>query len=271
MIFKSERETRIQKIATPGLHESAGYFDIRNEVSPDAWKGMETALRSAWNDNDTDGAANIAKCMTLIDPRRSPILSDTEWKKITTDFLELRSNGELTVHSAMRTASDIAILGRDRLARLGVRWRDLDQDITNSSFSDLDIIRYAMCAAFVSPRDRFNPSEAAWTSILDRFQQSREYLRNHQTGTATVIHFAAAIKIVDPARLIPITQDEWDAMIRFLHEMRDNHSWSHFAETAAYLRIIAAESIDISEEGIRIVDQSPLQDETRSPPLLRSI
>ena len=132
-------------------------------------------------------------------------------------------------------------------------WEDLKNRLSASSEVAL-FVEDAMALMILYPErvSEFHFDESLWQKLLDQIAEE-------QNRKITIPHSVLTMKFLFPQKDFKsfLTKEFWKGVKKALAEYKDRSSglWSAFAGEAMYLKLLAAEEIKSTDQGLEVIMQ----------------
>jgi hypothetical protein len=247
-------------------------FDVERDITPEDWEGMENGLQKIrnWDRDDKWGYfSHHAMCMKILDSnidlgldqdsRDGLIQHLRTWDSIDTNLKWSNLPGQAVCGKILYPDMD---LGFDANS-----WQEMSKklQVRRERGSWDDFADYAMEIKILNPKMDIKLSENDWEgmeNILEDFRRKGLW--------GSFADHAQAMKILNPNVELNLDRAAWQGMRMALEKSREEgqkFEWRGFSSLAFAMKIIAAEKVEITDEGLRLTmpEKKSLQSET--PPI----
>lgn len=254
-------------------------FDVAREINTKDWQRIEEFLLALERNDLADGKKYNARYFTMLfwaavlrgDHARDmgvEGLVGYSWERLKADFDRVRIDVlEEDYYVNLRwSLVALAALARvyfpDKAGELNLRWASQDffkVQILLSSYRAADqntdayfALQALVAAAGFADESSFFYKDAVWPKMKGMIE--REYSKAAAFDEDSAECLAEA-RILYPEKFeeFEIGRNMWMCFKQTLNDFRQNENWVEFLEHAYYLHILAAESVQSGEEGIKVV------------------
>jgi len=258
-------------------------FDPERDLTEEDWVNMKKQLEKYKIEEDWSKFSEHAMAMRVIDPDIDLGIEDTDWENMETQLNDFRENatswGQHQWANFASQASKMKIIDSTGDLRL-------DQAVWNGMNSRLSKYKkdkewsgcswLAMCMKILDPSIKLDFSEEDWVCIKDLAGKSTNVDINS-------IQFLAEIKIINPDIHFKLSDENWANIKDILDQVRNSQLnpsgtngvgvlayvggvgvWHNFSVQAMLMKILAAEEVRVTDEGLQIkmTKDQPLKSDT---------
>ncbi len=235
------------------------------EIGTKEWERIEKPLNSLIDLNIWTSFAKEISLMRTLDPDHIYHIPASAWDKMLEKLSTYKQNkkwwefAELASHLSLLDASRVApLLDNDTLLKIKEDFeKKLQQDRTRNLWMLED---YAYCIFLLDPSCTPSSNEYLWRKIDS---QLAKYKTGGKWGKCII--FASQLRLMNPARALPIDSSMWNEMKKEINTILSGDS-GDLVGIASGLRILAAHKVEVTKDGIIIIDKSPATLDVDIPP-----
>jgi len=223
-------------------------FDPERDITEEDWKIMKEQLKRYKETGDWSSFYREAAAMKVLNPGKINIEVDkSSWENITnqpeTIFKEPLISSVRSLKN-LNPAVSLGSLGIDG-DFLNQEEKELREYISNHNW--LYIHSRASAFRVVEPNLKLDLTDQDWEyakRYLDKYKEQKDW--------ASFLSIASDLKIIDFKVDLGLTQDCWRGMTDVLSLIKKSGSYLFFASCLMFLKILAAEKVEVTEKGLEI-------------------
>jgi len=218
-------------------------FDPMRDITAADWNDIVKSYDSA--EGTLHDSIMLRSCAQFLNPSLSIVfrdLDDEEWRIVGHDLITFRERKNWTSFFESRM-----FIRQIDLARAPTITHEEHQKARHELLRLCNIEHWSSAATLAQALklNSYSPEKERLVSPhMDGMRTTAENLKGGAPGDFA--HIAATIKILDPAREIPLSQADWHKLKQSLDNLRQNKDWPTFCKFARDLYILAGD-IEVSD------------------------
>lgn len=250
-------QLNIKDLSVEAEQRSDVGFDVKKEIKPEAWSRVKKRLRSDLEDFK-EGFAYLAANAYILDSQKAAQLVSEQDKQNCTEYL-VENFATPDIHGSLFFASNLRYMGVDvKKALSNTKWNLVDIEMAEAlkKGNFISYMKDVMHIKSIDPaRSLTYEDKIPWDAVISQINRDTEDMPRAFIGDDE-----AAVKIMNPARLYEVFNKKvyQNTLERFRGQVKgDADDLDQAIEIAANLRVLSAEEVKITENGLEIIDNAP--------------
>lgn len=273
------KEGKIEKSKEEKLDMS---FNSEKDISKQDWEEMKNTLEESRTNKDWRDFSIQATYMKILNPEINLDLTDEEWEGMKDLLGKYRKNEDWwrfprqavfmkTLNPEMNLdLTDEEWEGmRKKLKEILFKSREQVHGETRYLPSSVEAFIQATRMKILNPKINLDLSGSYWMGIKKELEDARK-----NKDWDSFLMKVVPVKVLEPNSKISgldnrpiadletlgpeeyfnlnLTDEEWDEMREELEKERKNKNWMQFSQDAMYMKILAADKVEVNENGLKI-------------------
>ena len=227
------------------------YFDPETEITKDDWEHIEKKLKDMErNHYRWDELPEFGKAIKLLKPDADLNITSGIWRHLENKLQGYGKSDHTKGEIFARYAASMKIINPDFRLTKG-NWENLNRALTIEKYN-----KNAAHIAYLAANMKILDPEF----VLDLGQEFWEEVDKTMHGYTTLpifLEIAHSVKILNPDFNLDLKQENAKGLGELLQERRDGGDWQHFAELAAQAKILTAEEVKVTDQGLEVNMHKP--------------
>ena len=236
-------------------------FDPERDITKQDWEVMRLCLEHSRKNNTWSDFSAYAARMKILDPTQDLNLDQTAWQGMEDEFKKQSFNPQRLTSNA----ADMKVLDPKRDLNLDqTAWTKMRRELENwRSKNDWGMFSWqASNMKIIDPKINLKLDQAAWQGME---KQLEEYRRSNN-WTSFFLQ-ASRMKILDPKIDLKLDQTAWQGARDELEVDRRQFMMQGFDSLAKCMKILVAERVDVTDQGLEITMPKREKPLTSVPPI----
>ena len=228
-------------------------FDPERDITEEDWEKMSNWLEDFRGQyRDWDVFSRYAMEMKILGQTKNLNLDQTAWQGMKDRLENLREiprwGDFFSLATGMKILDQRQNLNLDQAA-----WQGMQNEIKgwNDIWKRQHLSLRAMDIKILYPAKELGLNQANWQTMRDGLEEARN------NNWRDFSHQAAAIKVLDPKADLGLDEAVWQDMRDELEACRKNGGWGFFCSLVMDMKILAADEVKVTENGLEITMRKP--------------